>query len=267
MGGIVNKVVKVGSLGLIDDVTGMEAAQEASMKAAGTAADAQTQALNYLKEREALPQEYREAALTQLGGLYGLGGEDPTQTIQTLKQTPIYQAIVGGRGAGEEAIARVAGMTGGFRSGNIQDAFYDYNTQLENQALLQSMQGLQGMANLPSYAPQIAQGMAGIGQTRAMGIQGAGQAEQATTGMLMSGLANAAGAYFSDERLKTKVRKIGEQNGHNIYSWVWNKAAESLGLSGVGVGVLSKEVKEKNPDAIGEKYGYETVDYKKLGLI
>ena len=79
----------------------------------------------------------------------------------------------------EEAIMRHASATGGLRSGNVQEAMYDYNTQLQNQALLQSynqqLQGLQGLAGLPSYAPQIASGMAGVGQTLGQGVSGAGQ--------------------------------------------------------------------------------------------
>lgn len=98
--------------------------------------------------------------------------------IQQAMASPLYGAMMGGREAGEEAIMRRAGATGGLRSGNVQEAMYDYNTQLQNQALLQSynqqLQGLQGLAGLPSYAPQIAGQMAGVGQTLGQGMIGAG---------------------------------------------------------------------------------------------
>jgi hypothetical protein len=183
------------------------------MRGAEVEAQSQREALQYLKQREALPQQLREQALTRLGGVYGIQGETippitytpstggmfgglrdisgrrgevPTQEepfgqqqlIQQAMESPLYGAMMGGREAGEEAIMRRAGATGGLRSGNVQEAMYDYNTQLQNQALLQSyneqLQGLRGLAGLPSYAPQIASGMAGVGQTLGTGITGAG---------------------------------------------------------------------------------------------
>jgi hypothetical protein len=187
---------------------------EAGMRGAEISAQSQREALQYLKQREAIPQQLREQALQRLGGIYGIQGktippitytpstggmfsglrdiagrkgEVPTQEepfgqqqlIQQAMESPLYGAMIGGRKAGEEAIGRHASMTGGLRSGNIQDAFYDYDTQLQNQALLQSyneqLQGLRGLAGLPSYAPQIASGMAGVGQTLGQGVSGAGQ--------------------------------------------------------------------------------------------
>jgi hypothetical protein len=196
-------------------------AQQAAATSAGAQergaevqAQSQREALEYLKQREAIPQQLREQALQRLGGIYGIQGktippitytpstggmfsglrdiagrkgEVPTQEepfgqqqlIQQAMESPLYGAMMGGRKAGEETIGRHASMTGGLRSGNVQGAMYDYDTQLQNQALLQSynqqLQGLQGLAGLPSYAPQIASGMAGVGQTLGQGISGAGQ--------------------------------------------------------------------------------------------
>lgn len=222
---------------------------EAGMRGAEIAAQTQREALEYMKQREALPQHMREQALMRLGGVYGIpyspspqadaqqppqveqerfsgfdrgmfrgvggairgqggfggrlravpgivGGAVQTATgtamaqptdepfgqqdlIQQAMTSPLYGAMMGGREAGEEAIMRQAAATGGLRSGNVQEAMYDYNTRLQNQALLQSyneqLQGLRGLAGLPSYAPQIASGMAGIGQTLGAGISGAGE--------------------------------------------------------------------------------------------
>jgi hypothetical protein len=173
-----------GLIPMWSDKAGEEAA-EASMYAADIQSQAQREALEYLKEREAIPRQFSESALKRLGGLYGLAGGVGSQQglINKAMQSPLYGAIMGGQEAGEEAILRQAGATGGLRSGNVQEALYDYNTQLQNQALLeaynQQLSGLTGLAGLPSYAPQIAQGMVGIGQTQAQGILGAAQAEQA----------------------------------------------------------------------------------------
>lgn len=163
---------------------GSSDASDASIKAANIQSDYQREALEYLKQREQLPQQYREGALGQIAGAYGVEGGTGSQQdiIDRARNAPLYDAIMGGRGAGEEAIMRNAAMTGSLRSGNVQENLYDYNTQLENQALMQSygqqMEGLRGLAQLPSLAPQIAQGTSGIGQTLAQGQVAAAQAQQ-----------------------------------------------------------------------------------------
>ena len=149
-----------------------------------------------------------------------------------------------GQEAGEESILRNRSMTGGFRSGGTQSNLYDYNVQLQNKALLESynqqLQGLTGLAGLPSNANQIASMTGGIGQTLGQGISTAGgirgqgqiagaQAQQAGNqqwGNNMMGMANlgiqayGAGINFSDRRLKKNLEKIGEVNGHNWYMWI-----------------------------------------------
>lgn len=251
-------------------------AGEASITASETQADYQREALEYLKETEALPQEFREGALKMLAGAYGLeGGEgSQQQLIDQARASPLYEAITGGRQAGEEAILRNQAMTGGLRSGGTQEALYDYNTQLENTALLeaynQQMQGLGGLAQLPSLAPQIARGTSDIGQTLAMGQIGAAQSQaqgsQAGFGNLM-GLGNlglSAYQVFSDRRLKKDIHFIGERNGLKFHTWTWNHKAHELGLFGWDFGVIVDEVETDYPDVIGEKQGYKTVNFPLL---
>lgn len=279
-----------------------KSAAEASERGAGTTAEAlmygadveakaQKEALEYLKEREALPRQFSEDALTKLGGLYGLeGGKgDQQKLIDEAISSPLYQSIMGGLEAGEEAILRSASTTGGLRSGNVQEALYDYNTQLSNKALLESynqqLQGLTGMAGLPTYAPQIAQGMAGIGATQAGGIsragevrgQGqiaAGQAQQAgqqqawgnMMGMANLGVAAYGAGMFSDRRLKTNIKRVGEMNGHPWYTWDWNVVAQKMGLEGSSSGVLADDLVKTNPEAISFLNCFMFVDYIKLGI-
>jgi hypothetical protein len=180
-------------------------------------------------------------------------------------------------------------MTGGFRSGNVQGNLYDYNTQLQNQALLQSyneqLQGLTGLAGLPSNANAIASMTAGIGQTLGQGQTAAGQAygqgtiaaaqaaqsgSQQGIGNLMGlgqlGIAAYGAGMFSDRRLKNNLEKIGEVNGHNWYMWDWNIVANKMGLEGKSEGVLADELVKTNPECIGIKDGFMFVDYVKLGI-
>lgn len=254
---------------------GGDDAADASRDAAQIRADYEREALDYLKEREALPQEYREAALDRLAGGVGIGtGESQEAQIERARNSPLYNAIMGSQQSGEEAILRNASMTGGFRSGNVQDNLYDYNTQLENRALLESynqqQQQLQGLAGLPSLAPAIAQSTSGIGQTLAQGEIAAAQAQQ-TGGQ--QGINNMFGlgqlglsAYeaFSDIRLKDNIRHIGKKNGHNWYKWDWNQEAYKLGLSGESEGYMAHEIMKVRPDAIKEIDGYIAINMNRL---
>src|SRR5574341_1288879 len=59
-------------MSFIGDLFGGGDAAEASRDAADTQARYQREALQYLQRSEALPMAYRDAALRQLGALYGL---------------------------------------------------------------------------------------------------------------------------------------------------------------------------------------------------
>jgi hypothetical protein len=264
--------------GWFEDKSGEKAAK-ATVKGAEISAEAREKALEYLKEREAVPQQFREGALYELGGLYGLEGGTGSQQelINRAIQSPLYQEIMGGRDAGEDAILRNAAATGGLRSGNVNTAMYDYDTRLQNQALLESynqqLMGLQGLAGLPSMSPQIAETMAGIGDTRALGYTGAANAmqqgsQQNTQNMMaLAGLAMKAYGMFSDRRLKKNIKKVGKINGFNWYSFNWNSVANKLGLSGSTYGCMADEVFEKVPDAVCMKNGFMWINYMMIGVL
>lgn len=253
---------------------------DAARDAAATQAAWQKEALKYLKEREEIPQQFREEALKGLGGLYGLPGGtgDQQELVDRAISSPLYKAIMSGQEVGEEAILANAAMTGGFRSGNVQGNLYDYNTRLQNKALLESyneqLQGLTGLAGLPSNVSQIAGTMTGIGQTLSQGQVAAAQAEQAGSqqrfgnllGLGNLGLAAYGAGMFSDRRLKNNLEKIGEVNGHNWYMWDWNIVANKMGLKDKSEGVLADELVKTNPECIGIKDGFMFIDYTKLGI-
>lgn len=321
-------------------------AADAATEAAEIQADAQREALNYLKETERIPEYLRQSAMAQLGGIYGLQmdptmlsysaqqptAQAPAQPIQPSAQqtlgynpryrdathiwardtstgvtpgttpaavepaaetryyepgsqqalidqaisSPLYGAIMGGQEAGEEAILRSAGATGGMRSGNAQYGLYDYNTQLQNQALLESynqqLAGLQSLAGMPSKASEISGQMAGIGQTQAQGITAAAQAQQAASQqgigniMGLGQLGLAAYGMFSDRRLKRNIKLIGIVKGWPWYSWTWNVVAEKMGLKGKSYGIMADEVYAKRPDCVIMKDMFMFVLYGKLGV-
>lgn len=271
-------------MGFIGDMFGFgsdpgEQAAQASIAGSEIQAQYQREALDYLKETEALPQEFREGSLRQIAGAYGVPGGVGSQQemIDRAIKSPLYGAIMGGQEAGEEAILRSASATGGLRSGNVQENLYDYNVQLQNKALLESynqqMQGLQGLSGLPSLAPQIATQTGAIGTTLGQGQIAAGQAiqtggqQQAGNLMGLGQLGLQAYGMFSDRRLKKNIKKIGFLNGFNIYSWDWNIVAQKMGLSGSTIGCMADEVYTERPDAVSIKDLFMFVHYDKLGTI
>ena len=261
-----------------DTLRGKTAAK-ATERAAQTQAGAQQEALEYLREREALPQQFREGALTQLAGLYGLGDEaDPfagqTALIERARQSPLYQAIMGTQGAAEDALRRQAAATGaGIRGGDFAGAAGRLAQNLEQEALLkaygQQVEGLTGLAQLPSGASGIASLMSGIGATEAAGISGAAQARQKGLMDLLKLAGQAAGGaagmgMFSDIHLKTNIRNLGQRNGHNWYGWEWVDEAKELGLSGYAEGYMAHEIAATHPEALSTRDGYLMIDMQQL---
>lgn len=166
-------------LGMTEAASASERGAKTMAKGATSAAEVQAQSqreqLEYLKEVNALPTELRNQALTQLGGLSGMGDANTQQEIlDRAKSSPFYEEMVK---AGEGSVMRTASMTGGFRSGGMQSDLYDANRRALQTAYGSEIANLQGLAGLPTGQGQIAQTMGNIGATQAAGISGAAQAK------------------------------------------------------------------------------------------
>lgn len=244
--------------------------------AARVQADAQREALDYLKQTERLPQAYREGALQGLGSEYGFTTDangnivqDGSSISDRAMSSPFYTNAVK---VGEESVLRNASATGELRSGNVQDALAQTNQNAYLSSYSNQLSGLQGMAQLPSNANNIASSMSGIGTTLANGITGSAQNSAAYS---QNNVNNAMGAgalamqgyeTFSDRRLKKNIKLRGQKNGHNVYTWLWNEAAAVLGLVGRSSGVIAQEVENTHPQAVSERHGYKCVNYSMIGV-
>lgn len=71
------------------------------------------------------------------------------------------------------------------------------------------------------------------------------------------GVAGLAASAFSDRRLKRDILRIGEVGRLALYSfrYLWDDA--------ITVGFMADEVERVAPDAVGEAFGFKTVDYDK----
>lgn len=276
---------------VVDSLFGSGDAGDAAREASGVAAAAQTEALDYLKEVDALPREIRENALTGLSSFYHVPDQSKSQAelIRQAINSPLYKAIMGGQRAGEQSILRNASATGMLRSGNSIGSLRRFSTNLSNEALLKAyneaqgrqdyeqqmhLSGLGALANLPSNASAIANLIAGIGQTKAYGITAGAQADAESGGNAFNNILNLGTlglqAYklgmFSDIRLKRNIRHLGTRGAFNWYGWEWIPEAAEFGLEGRAEGVLAHEVHLSHPEAVHEVAGFVVVDYAQIGL-
>lgn len=283
------------AVGLTDSKAGERAAR-ASESAAQTQAGFQQQALDYLKETQAPITEAQTGSLGRLGALAQQGVnpyqlQTEQQLLTDIQSSPLYQSIMSGLQTGEESILRNQAATGGFRSGGTQQNLARLGRDTQNQALMaafgnrqqrdmqqaglnqqafQNQLGLEStIMGLPSQVGNIAGLTSGIGQTLAQGQIGAAQnrlqGSQANRQNLMN-LASLGLTAFSDRRLKNNIKKVGTENGFNVYTWDWNEKAKSLGLEGSGKGVIADEVKQVKPEAVKRHQGFDTVDYELIGV-
>lgn len=180
-------------------------AADASLQASNTQAASEQEALDYLKQVNELPMQYRDQALSQLAGYYQAPGaaKTPQQLTDETYNSPLYHALLR---TGDEAVdqmARYQSATGGLRSGNAQMAFaregqrvsWDafnqaYNQQVGNDRYERALQlqGLSGLAGLETGENGIANLTAQIGQTQGQGQIAAAQARQQGTQNNMNNL-------------------------------------------------------------------------------
>lgn len=211
--------------------------------------------------------------LTQLRAASGaLGPEAQAQFYQSFQEDPGTAFL---REQGLRDINRQAAAQGGLGGASRLKATTQFSQGLANQQLQQRLAQLGGLAQTDiglatglanmrtGLGAATAQGLSNIGAARAQGYQAAGQAKQSA---IQTGLQTGAAALalFSDRRLKDNVRKFGEHDGLNLYSWTWNAKAHELGAQyEPEFGFMADEVersKYKKAVSVG-KDGYKRVNY------
>jgi len=151
--------------------------------------------------------------------------------------------------------------------------------QMQRLGLLGGMGTQQQM--LQQQALQAARGeferAIGYGPQR-IGILQAGMGTPLTqttqTGTQKTGLGDILGAgaqlwgmsMLSDIRLKDNVEYVGKsKDGHNLYTWTWNKIAKALGVKTPQFGVIADEILKTNPELVHVgSDGYLMVDYGEI---
>lgn len=235
---------------------GSQTSANSILQGSQTAAGSQQQALQYLQQQDQLPSGLREAALNSLGGLYGGSGSITDRAMAS----PVYQAAVQ---QGENAVLRNASATGGLRSGSASENLAQVNQNALIAAYNDQINGLQGLASLPSNANTIAGYTAGIGNTLGQGQAGYGQAlgqgQIGAANTLSQGQISASDAITNANNAAATAMSQGQiAAAQNSAQGSQNSANNMLGLAGLGMqafSMFSDRRLKSNIEFTGEENG------------
>jgi hypothetical protein len=210
------------------------------------------------------------------------------------QQTAREAASAAGRLGGNAAIAsevmgredifarkRAEAAQAGQNAYNVAQGFYTQpGLSLLSSAPLSYQQGQQfintGLGSIGAGTPQLFDTSVGLNlgaaqrsnqlaaqsataQARAAGSSGLMGAIGGLGGGLAQGIgaAGGIGAFFSDKRLKTDIKKVGKTDaGLPIYTYKYK------GDNRTQMGVMAQDVEKKTPKAVSEVGGFKAVDYK-----
>jgi len=258
--------------------TGRTSARKAGDNAAVQAKELGEQTLAEQKalktELGSIYQPTMQAGQQAFGGLadYYAGNQQPI--INQAMSSPFMSQLVD---QGEQAIARNAQATGGFRYGTTQENLAQNSQSVLMNLVNQTLQGKQGIANAgfgatDAYSTGAQNIIAGQGATRGQiaNVDIANAAQQANQAAGMTGLygsilggaaSGGAAALMSDARLKKNIIKVDEKHDLPWYTWDWNSKAEELGLTGSDEGHIAQEVQAVRPELVVERNGYLAINY------
>ena len=174
--------------------------------------------------------------------------------------------------------ASEAGAFGGSRyrqaAGDLERARLDaianatagqYNTALgQQQQVIGNLLGFGGLERgidlqqrgaLPAAISTYSSALAPLLQTNTGESTTAGKEGLVSKVGKVAGLAGSIAGLFSERKLKTNIKKIGEKFGLNVYEYEYLWSPQKF------IGYMADEVEKLYPEAIGERLGYKTANY------
>ena len=272
----------------VADIWGQQGARDAAEAEAEAAAAQETQADKALAEYRRqfdISQENLAPWLEAGGGalsaqkdFLGLSGKEAQQAAYDNYQMSPGQEFL--RKRGEKALVRQHAAIGGLGGGRVRSALNQQGIGFAAQDFGNHYNRLAGLSNTgqqtgqqlgslgQNFASNSAQQYGMIGNARASGIYG-GQQARAQGDSQFRETAGTIASYFSDKRLKNKIKKICDFKGFEIHSWVWNKLHPDKTQHGKkGFGVIAQEIEKLIPKSVSvHSSGYKVVDYSNLGVI
>lgn len=207
---------------------------------------------------------YVDSGTQNLGALNRINSGD----FSSFQYSPDYQFALD---SGVNAIEGSAAGQGSLQSGKSLKDLMRFGQGLGTQNFNNYAGRLQNMAQMGQNAASTQTGqnmrVAGMGANLAQGAGSSiadmhtqiGNAQAAGARAPFNDALSAGGtiAMFSDRRLKTNIKKVGEEKGLNVYEfdYIWGEHA---------TGYMSDEVKELYPEAVFQNNGFDMVDYGAL---
>jgi hypothetical protein len=238
MSNVINAGVKIGTFGLVDDITGVEGAQDSARDAARLQAASSDRGIAENRRQFDITQgnlkPFRDAgvgALEQQQALMGLSGnEAQEQAYNQFNESPGQRFL---RQRQEKALLANASAIGGLGGGNVRTALQQQavgfaQQDFDNQFSRLGQIAGQGQAATNTMGQFGAQNAANIAQmdksgseARASGILGAAQAETQFNNQLMQLGGQAAGAamFASDIRLKENIVQVSSDDLGGVYEF------------------------------------------------
>lgn len=124
------------------------------------------------------------------------------------------------------------------------------NTTAQTQLGIANIQGQVNIANINAVE--------GLGETQSNNALAASQTSSIVGGV--TSIAALGALAFSDDKMKTRLKFIGYENGFRVYEYNY------VGSRKRNRGVLASEVLKKRPDAVYDVGGYLMVDYSAIGV-
>lgn len=251
---------------------------EGAQEAGAASASASSQQQKFLEDQWLQLQAMQNPFINQGQQAFGLynqfsGGQGAAAQQQALSNFRMSPQAQFGLQQNLGNLNQNAAMTGGLFGGNRLRDEAGVRTSSYQTDLANYLEKLRAQAGL---GQQASGSLGGVGTISGQGIAGAimgqgdAQANAALAGAqaqqgVASGATSVAGgllAAFSDERLKSKVERIGTHNDLGVYTWEWNDKANRLGLYGKSKGHIAQEVQLKHPDlVVQDPSGYLMVSY------
>lgn len=184
----------------------------------------------------------------------GSAQEQQAQAFAQLQESPGQRFL---RERQQKALLRNQSAIGGLGGGNVRTALQEQAAGFAQQDLQNQFgrlgqlagQGQAAGTSIGQFGAQTAGNIANLTQAgaeaRASGILGAAQQESQFTNQLLNLGGQAAGAaMFSDERLKTDVKKIDSDEFGNIYEFKY------INSDILYTGRMAQELQKIRPDAV-----------------
>jgi hypothetical protein len=208
---------------------------------------ADNQALNQMSQLYGLEADQRGRATNEIGQQFDFSNQARDRSLRDIESQYALDANARDRGVNELTQQR--------------------SFPLNELAAMLSGSSVQGPLFVTTPAPSVQAGdIQGATYANYQGAQNAYNQQLASRGSAKGGLGDLAGALgsaaitkYSDRRLKTNIKKVGQlANGLFIYifDYIWGGPQE--------IGVMSDEVREIMPHAVSTRNGFDVVDYSEV---